>query len=120
VLSCGSDSIQADAAKCRLINDHMHPGRARLPKALIGLAHVPALDPHEASAELRPLCRRAGVSGVVIASSSRAYTRRGCFAPILEGRADLGLYVFITLCHGHQLAHMDADDLGRMLGGNSR
>jgi len=39
----------------------------------------------------------------------------------LEGRADLGLYVFIHLCHGViSWAHMDADDLGRMLGWESR
>ena len=46
VLSCGSGFDQTDAAKCRLINDHMHQAERDYPGRFIGLAHVPALDPH--------------------------------------------------------------------------
>ena len=42
VLSCGSGFDQADAAKCRLINDHMHHAERDYPGRFIGLAHVPA------------------------------------------------------------------------------
>jgi predicted TIM-barrel fold metal-dependent hydrolase len=53
VLSCGSGFDQSDPATCRLINDRMHQAELDYPGRFIGLAHVPALNPQEALAELR-------------------------------------------------------------------
>jgi len=118
VLSCGSGLDQADAAKCRLINDHMHQAERDYPGRFIGLAHVPALDPHEASAELRRCAIELGFPGVVIASELQGQPLDvDAFRPFWKAAADLGLYVFIhPLPRVISWAHMDADDLGRMLG----
>jgi predicted TIM-barrel fold metal-dependent hydrolase len=118
VLSCGSGFDQTDAAKCRLINDHMHQAERDYPGRFIGLAHVPALDPHEASAELRRCAVELGFPGVVIASELQGQPLDvDALRPFWKAAADLGLYVFIhPLPRVISWAHMDADDLGRMLG----
>src|SRR5215216_1210642 len=118
VLSCGSGFDQPDLATCRLINDRIHQAERDFPGRFIGLAHVPALNPAEAAAELKRCAVELGFPGVVIASELQgepldAETLR----PFWRTAADLGLYVFV-----HPLAavirwkHMNADDLGRMLG----
>ena len=53
VLSCGSGFDQPDLATCRLINDRMREAEKAHPGRFIGLAHVPALKPAEAAAELK-------------------------------------------------------------------
>ena len=68
VLSCGSGFDQQNLATCRLINDRMHQAERDYPGRFIGLAHVPALDSHEASAELRRCAVELGFPGVVIAA----------------------------------------------------
>src|SRR2546421_2982534 len=118
VLSCGSGSDQPDLATCRLINDRMrravedHPGR------FIALAHVPALKPAEAAAELKRCAVDLGFPGVVIASELQGL---GLDAeelrPFWKTAADLGLYVFIhPLPRVIAWNQVYADDLGRMLG----
>jgi predicted TIM-barrel fold metal-dependent hydrolase len=118
VLSCGTGFDQPDIAKCRLINDRMHQAERDHPGRFIGLAHVPALDPREASAELKRCAVELGFPGVVIASElqGRALDAEA-LRPFWKAAADLELYVFIhPLPRVIAWAHMDADDLGRMLG----
>ena len=118
VLSCGSGFDQPDLAVCRLINDRIkqavddHPGR------FIGLAHVPALKPAEAERELRRCAVDLGFPGVVIASELQGQALDAeSLLPFWRAAADLNLYVFIhPLPQVIGWAHMDADDLGRMLG----
>jgi predicted TIM-barrel fold metal-dependent hydrolase len=96
VLSCGSGFDQPDVAVCRLINDRIkqavddHPGR------FIGL----------------------GFPGVVIASELQGQALDvERLLPFWRTATDLGLYVFIhPLPQVIGWAHMNADDLGRMLG----
>jgi predicted TIM-barrel fold metal-dependent hydrolase len=118
VLSCGSGFDQPDLAVCRLINDRIkqavddHPGR------FIGLAHVPALNPSEAEREMKRCAVDLGFPGVVIASElqGQALDAESLLA-FWRKAADLGLYVFIhPLPQVIAWAHMNADDLGRMLG----
>src|SRR5262249_24960534 len=118
VLSCGAGFDQPDIAKCRLINDRMHQAEHDFPGRFIGLAHVPALNPAEARAELRRCAVELGFPGVVIASELQGEPLDNeALRPFWKMVSDLGLYVFI-----HPLAgvirwkHMNADDLGRMLG----
>src|SRR6476661_3753470 len=96
VLSCGSGFDQQNLATCRLINDRMH----------------------EASAELRRCAVELGFPGVVIAAEVQGQPLDApSLRPFWRAAADLGLYVFIH--PPPQLtgwAHMDADDLWRMLG----
>jgi len=117
VLSCGAGFDQPDLATCRLINDRIHQAERDFPGRFIGLAHVPALKPAEAAAELKR-CADLGFPGVAIASELQDEPLDAeALRPFWKTVADLGLYVFI-----HPLAavirwkHMDADDLGRMLG----
>jgi predicted TIM-barrel fold metal-dependent hydrolase len=118
VLTCGSGFDQPDLAICRLINDRMrkavddHPGR------FIGLAHVPALKPAEAAAELKRCAVDLGFPGVVIGSELQGQALDSeALRPFWRTAADLGLYVFIhPLPNVIRWQHMDADDLGRMLG----
>ncbi len=118
VLSCGSGFDQPDLAVCRLINDRIkqavddHPGR------FIGLAHVPALKPAEAERELKRCAVDLGFPGVVIASEVQSQALDAeSLLPFWRTAADLNLYVFIhPLPQVIGWAHMDADDLGRMLG----
>ena len=118
VLSCGSGLDQPDLATCRLINDRMRQAERDYPGRFIGLAHVPALDPAGAVAELRRCAIEHGFPGVAIASELQGLALDADeLRPFWRAAVDLGLYVFI-----HPLPRvidwrlMDADDLGRMLG----
>ena len=117
VLSCGSGFDQPDLATCRLINDRFrqavddHPGR------FIGLAHVPALKPAEAAAELKR-CADLGFPGVVIGSELQGLgLDNEALRPFWRAVVDCGLYVFIHPLPGViRWEQMYGDDLGRMLG----
>jgi predicted TIM-barrel fold metal-dependent hydrolase len=118
VLSCGSGFDQPDIAICRLVNDRIrqavddHPGR------FIGLAHVPALVPLEAASEMKRCAVELDFCGVVIGSEVQGQALDSeALRPFWRAAADLGLYVFVhPLPQVIRWAHMDADDLGRMLG----
>ncbi len=118
VLSCGSGFDQPDLALCRLINDRIkqavddHPGR------FIGLAHVPASKPVDAEREMKRCAVDLGFPGVVIASELQGQALDAeSLRPFWRTATDLGLYVFIhPLPQVIAWKHMDADDLGRMLG----
>src|SRR5215510_6106559 len=118
VLSCAVGYDQPDLATCRLINDRIHQAERDFPGRFIGLAHVPALAPAEAAAELKRCAVELGFPGVVIASEMQGEPLDAeALRPFWKAVADLDLYVFV-----HPLAavirwqHMNADDLGRMLG----
>ena len=118
VLSCGAGFDQPDLATCSLINDRIHQAEKDHPGRFIGLAHVPALKPAEAAAELKRCAVELGFPGAVIASELQGEPLDAeALRPFWKAAADLGLYVFI-----HPLAavirwkHMNADDLGRMFG----
>jgi 5-carboxyvanillate decarboxylase len=118
VLTCGSGFDQPDLAICRLINDRMREAEQAYPGRFIGLAHVPALKPAEAAAELKRCAVELGLPGVVIASElqDQPLDAEG-LRPFWKACADLDLYVFIhPLPRVIRWARMDADDLGRMLG----
>jgi predicted TIM-barrel fold metal-dependent hydrolase len=118
VLSCGSGFDQPDVAVCRLINDRMREAEQAHPGRFIGLAHVPALKPAEAVAELKRCAVALGFPGVVIGSELQDQPL-DCEAlrPFWKSCADLNLYVFIhPLPRVIGWGRMDADDLGRMLG----
>jgi predicted TIM-barrel fold metal-dependent hydrolase len=118
VLSCGTGFDQPDLAVCRLINDRIkqavedHPGR------FIGLAHVPALNPIEAEREMKRCAVDLGFPGVAIGSELQGQALdAGGLLPFWRKATDLGLYVFIhPLPQVIAWPHMNADDLGRMLG----
>jgi predicted TIM-barrel fold metal-dependent hydrolase len=118
VLTCGAGFDQPDVATCRLINDRMREAEKAHPGRFIGLAHVPALRPSEAAAELRRCAVELGFPGVVIASELQDLPLDAVeLRPFWKACADLNLYVFIhPLPHVIGWARMDADDLGRMLG----
>ena len=118
VLTCGSGFDQPDLATCRLINDRMRQAEADHPGRFIGLAHVPALKPAEAAAELKRCAVELGFPGVVIASELQDQPLDAEeLRPFWKTCADLGLYVFIhPLPRVIRWGHMGADDLGRMLG----
>ena len=118
VLSCGSGFDQPDIATCRLINDRMREAEKAHPGRFIGLAHVPALKPAEAAAELKRCAVELGFPGVVIASELQDQPLDAeALRPFWKSCADLGLYVFIhPLPRVIRWGRMDADDLGRMLG----
>jgi predicted TIM-barrel fold metal-dependent hydrolase len=118
VLTCGSGFDQPDLATCRLINDRMRQAEADHPGRFIGLAHVPALRPAEAAAELKRCAVDLGFPGVVIASELQDQPLDAEeLKPFWKTCADLGLYVFIhPLPRVIRWGHMGADDLGRMLG----
>jgi predicted TIM-barrel fold metal-dependent hydrolase len=118
VLSCGVGFDQPDLAICRAINDRMAQAERDFPGRFIGLAHVPALKPDEARAEMKRCAVELGFPGVVIASEMQDQALDAeALRPFWRAACDLGLYVFI-----HPLARviswnrMDADDLGRMFG----
>ena len=118
LLSCGSGFDQPDLATCRLINDRMREAEQAHPGRFIGLAHVPALKPAEAVAELKRCAVELGFPGVVIASElqDEPLDADG-LRPFWKACADLNLYVFIhPLPRVIRWNRMDADDLGRMLG----
>jgi predicted TIM-barrel fold metal-dependent hydrolase len=118
VLSCGAGFDQPDLAVCRLINDRIkqavddHPGR------FIGLAHIPALSPIEAEREMKRCAVDLGFPGVVIASELQGQALDAeSLLPFWRKAADLGLHVFIhPLPQVIAWVHMNAYDLGRMLG----
>ena len=118
VLTCGSGFDQPDLATCRLVNDRMREAEKAHPGRFIGLAHVPALKPAEAAAELKRCAVDLGFPGVVIASELQDLPLDAEeLRPFWKACADLGLYVFIhPLPRVIRWARMDADDLGRMLG----
>src|SRR5271155_214048 len=118
VLTCGSGFDQPDVAVCRTINDRMHEAERAFPGRFIGLAHVPALKPAEAAAELKRCAVELGFPGVVIGSGLQDQPPDAEeLRPFWKSCADLDLYVFIhPLARVIGWARMDADDLGRMLG----
>jgi predicted TIM-barrel fold metal-dependent hydrolase len=118
VLTCGSGFDQPDLATCRLINDRMRQAELDHPGRFIGLAHVPALKPVEAAAELKRCAVELGLPGVVIASELQNLPLDAEeLRPFWKACADLNLYVFIhPLPRVIRWDRMDADDLGRMLG----
>src|SRR6202049_2061806 len=118
VWSCGSGFDQPDLAICRQINDRMRQAEDDFPGRFIGLAHVPALKPGEAKAELKRCAVDLGFPGVVIASELQDQALDAeALRPFWRACADLGLYVFIhPLPRVISWNRMDADDLGRMPG----
>ena len=118
VLSCGAGFDQTDLATCRLINDRMRQAETDYPGRFIGLAHVPAMKPAEAAAELKRCKVDLGLPGVVIASELQNQPLDAQeLRPFWKTCADLDLYVFIHPLPGViRWGRMDADDLGRMLG----
>jgi predicted TIM-barrel fold metal-dependent hydrolase len=118
VLSCGSGFDQPDLATCRLINDRMRQAQQDYPGRFIGLGHVPALKPAEAAAEMKRCKVELGLPGIVIASELQGQALdTEALRPFWKAAADLDLYVFIhPLPNVIRWQHMDADDLGRMLG----
>ena len=118
VLSCGPGFDQPDIAICRLINDRLREAEKAHPGRFIGLAHVPALKPQEAAAELKRCAVELGFPGVVIASELQDLPLDADeLRRFWKACADLNLYVFIhPLPRVIRWARMDADDLGRMLG----
>lgn len=118
VLTCGSGFDQPDLAICRQINDRMREAEQKFPGRFVGLAHVPALKPEEAKAELKRCAVDLGFPGVVIASELQDQPLDAdALRPFWRACADLGLYVFIhPLPRVINWNKMDADDLGRMLG----
>jgi predicted TIM-barrel fold metal-dependent hydrolase len=118
VLSCGAGFDQPDLAICRLINDRLREAEKAHPGRFIGLAHVPALKPQEAAAELKRCAVELGFPGAVISSELQDLPLDAEeLRPFWKTCADLNLYVFIhPLPRVIRWARMDADDLGRMLG----
>ena len=118
MLTCGSGFDQPDLAICRQINDRMREAEKAHPGRFIGLAHVPALKPAEAAAELKRCAVELGFPGVVIGSELQDQPLDAeALRPFWKACADLNLYVFIhPLPRVIAWARMDADDLGRMLG----
>ena len=118
VLTCGSGFDQPDLGICRLINDRMKQAVDDFPGRFIGLAHVPALKPAEAAAEMKRCAVDLKLPGVVIGSELQGQALDSeALRPFWRTAADLGLYVFIhPLPNVIRWEHMYADDLGRMLG----
>ena len=118
VLTCGSGFDQPDLGICRLINDRMKQAVDDFPGRFIGLAHVPALKPAEAAAEMKRCAVDLKLPGVVIGSELQGQALDAeALRPFWRAAADLGLYVFIhPLPNVIRWEHMYADDLGRMLG----
>jgi predicted TIM-barrel fold metal-dependent hydrolase len=118
VLSCLQGLDEPNVATCRLINDRMHQAEQDHPGRFIGLAHVPALDPQEAAPELKRCAVELGFPGVAIASELQGHSLDAESLRLFwKETADLGLFVFVhPLPQVIGWRHMDADDLGRMLG----
>src|SRR5215510_15371122 len=93
VLTCGSGFDQPDLKICRLINDRMKQAADDFPGRFIGLAHVPALKPDEAAAEMKRCAVELKLPGVVIGSElqgqPRARTDAGPPRPFWRAAADL-------------------------------
>src|SRR6202167_2381822 len=96
VLSCGPGFDQPDIAICRLINDRVRDAEKAYPGRFIGLAHVPALRPQEAAAELKRCAVELGFPGVVIGSELQDQPLDAeDLRPVWQDCADLGRYLFI-------------------------
>ena len=66
------------------------------PGRFIGLAHVPALKPAEAAAEMKRCAVELDLPGVVIGSELQGQALDSeALRPFWRAAADLGLYVFI-------------------------
>ena len=118
VLTCGVGFDQPELATCRLINDRMKQAVDDFPGRFIALAHVPALKPAEAAAEMKRCAVDLKFPGAAIGSELQGQGLDAeALRPFWRAATDLGLYVFI-----HPLARviswnqMHADDFGRMLG----
>ena len=86
VLSCGSGFDQPKLTICRLINDRLHQAERDYRGRFIGLAHVPALDPREAGAELKRCAVELGFPGIAIASEVQGQPLDApSFTPLLAG-----------------------------------
>jgi predicted TIM-barrel fold metal-dependent hydrolase len=118
VLSCGSGFDQPDLGVCRLINDRLKQAVDDYPGRFIGLGHVPALKPDEMANEMKRCAVDLGFPGLVIGSELQGQALDAeALRPFWRAAAELGLYVFIhPLPNVIRWQHMDADDLGRMLG----
>src|SRR5262245_40419736 len=118
VLSCLQGFDEPNIATCRFINDSIKQAERDHPSRFIGLAHVPALDPREAKAELRRCAVELGFPGVAIASELQGQSLDAeSLRPFWKEVADLGIFVFVhPLPQVINWGRMDADDLGRMLG----
>src|SRR5258708_1310441 len=118
VLSSMVGFDQPDLAICRTINDDMKEVEGKHPGRFIGLAHVPALKPAEAAAELKRCAVDLRFPGVGIASERQSLPLDAEeLRPFWKAAADLGLYVFIhPLPRVISWNQVYADDLGRMLG----
>jgi predicted TIM-barrel fold metal-dependent hydrolase len=79
---------------------------------------VPALNPAEAAAELKRCAVELDFPGVTIGSELQGQALDSeALVPFWRTVADMGLYVFVhPLPRVIAWRHMDADDLGRMLG----
>src|SRR6202007_2893377 len=81
---------------CRVINDRMQQAMKDHPGRFIGLAHVPALKPAEAAAEMKRCAVDLGLPGVAIGSELQGQGLDAeALRPFWRAAADLGLYVFI-------------------------
>jgi len=118
VLSCGAGFDQPDLATCRQINDRMREAERAHRGRFVGLAHVPALKPQEAAAELKRCAVELGFPGAVIGSEVQDQPLDAEeLRPFWTACANLNLYVFVhPLPRVIHWSRMDADDLGRMLG----
>ena len=118
VLSSGHGFDQPDLAICRIINDSCKQAEQDYPGRFIGLAHVPALNPAEAAAELKRCAVDLGFPGVVIGSELQGLALDAPeLRPFWKAAADLGLYVFVhPLPRVIDWPQVYKDDLGRMLG----
>jgi predicted TIM-barrel fold metal-dependent hydrolase len=118
VLSSMVGFDQPDLSVCRTINDDIKEVEGKHPGRFIGLAHIPALKPAEAAAELKRCAVELGFPGAVIASELQGLALDAEeLRPFWKTAADLGLYVFIhPLPRVIEWKQVYADDLGRMLG----
>ena len=121
VLSCLQGLDEPNVATCRLINNCIQQAERDHPSRFIGLAHVPALDLQEAAAELKRCAVDLGFPGVAIASELQGLSLDAeSLRPFWKEAADLGLFVFVhPLPQVIGWRHMDADDWGGCLAGNS-
>ena len=109
VLTCGAGFDQPDLAICRLINDRMKQAADDYPGRFIGLAHVPALKPAEAAAEMKRCAVELELPGVVIGSElqGQALDCRGAAPVLARGRRSRSLRVHPSAAERHPLgAHV--------------
>src|SRR5262249_33430057 len=96
VLSCGTGFDQPDLAICRLITARLRRAVTDQAGRFMALAHVPALNPAAAAAELKRCAVELGFPGVVIGSELQGQPLDAqALRPFWRAATDLGLYVFI-------------------------